>query len=145
METRTLIEPSAQVITITTLKPGDTYKRLVKNYSDTYDLRIGVVTDVLNNGSEAVLTALEFSGSYSTAEAELKVFGGDKDLALFATTPEEVGVYLDDVNERAHQMAESKRRELEKAEAVVRAVEDTLARARGGQLSAPVVERQVES
>lgn len=137
METRTLIEPTAQVITITKLSKGDVYKRLVKNYSDTYDLRIGVVTDVMHNGSEAALTALEFSSSYMNATAEIKVFGGDNDLALFHADPAEIEAYLGDVLKESERTVESKRKEVEKAELVSQTVRNVMLSKH--QLTAPVV------
>jgi uncharacterized protein YbjQ (UPF0145 family) len=137
METRTLIEPTAQVVTITKLKANDVYKRLVKNYGDTYELRIGVVTDVLNNGSDAALTALEFSTSYNGAEAEIKVFGGDKDLALFAATPDEVATYLGDVKSRVEDQLETKRKEMIKLQMVRTQVDRVVNQAIGSSPSLP--------
>lgn len=109
MRTTTLVQASADVITVVNLKAGDVYKRLEKDYASNYDLKFGVVQDVLHNGEDAVITALEFTSSYGGVEPKLKTFGTDSDLKLFAAQP-------DEVREHFTELLEASRRAVRKAE-----------------------------
>lgn len=111
MQTKTLVQASAQVITITTLTPGDVYKRLVESWGGKFEAVYGVVQTVDFNGEDAMVTALELKGPVITTE----VFGSGTDLRIFTSTPEEVQFAFDgakDTLENAHQV---KREELAKA------------------------------
>lgn len=104
MQVQQIIRNSADVLTITRLSPGDVYKRIVDStYGDsTAVLRFGVVQDVMNNGDDAAVTALEYVSSYNgVATAELKVFTGTKPVAIFPATPEEVAAHMTDLRTAA--------------------------------------------
>ena len=75
MQTQQFIRGSAEVVRVTALVKGDVYKRLEEatNYSEAKML-YGVVTDVLNNGSEAAIQAVEFTPSYGSVESKIRVF-----------------------------------------------------------------------
>lgn len=134
MRTQTLVQASADIVTITTLRQGDVYKRLEVNasgYGEKYVLNFGVVTDVLHNGEDSVISALEFEVSWTGVTPKLKTFGTDSDLKLFDATPEEVRQHFGEVRDSTAK--------------AVRAAEDALAKAVGvdqqvravtGQLSA---------
>lgn len=97
MQVHQIIKNSADVLTITRLSPGDVYKRVVDGsaYGDA-TIRFGVVQDVMNNGEDSAVTALEYVSSYDgSASAELKVFTGSKPVAIFPATPGEVESHLD--------------------------------------------------
>lgn len=119
METSTLIQASADVVRIVTLRTGDVYKRLLHKTPYGRDLeeptlRFGVVTDVINNGSDAAITALEFDTGYSGVAPEIKVFRGGSDVAPFAATPAEVTAALSEVAKFAQRAVEDAERELAK-------------------------------
>jgi hypothetical protein len=86
MQTQTLVRASADVVTVTTLRPGDVYKRLVKDWRNEYVATFGIVQTVDHNGVAAMISSLEIS----TGKVEHRVFGTDTDLQIFATTPAEV-------------------------------------------------------
>ena len=56
MQTKQIVQSSANVIRITKLVKGDIYKRFEQNSDDTY---FGIVTDVLNDGINTIITATE--------------------------------------------------------------------------------------
>lgn len=118
MRTSTLVQATADIITVVSLRTGDVYKRLEKDYSGGYTVQFGVVQDVMHNGEDAVITALEFAASYTGVEPKYKVFGTDSDLKLFAATPDEVRHHFEELVEttqRAVQTAEvdlTKKREM---------------------------------
>ncbi|MGH1563086.1 hypothetical protein [Mumia sp. DW29H23] len=102
MDTTTLIQASAKVVTITELKPGDVYKRVDDAYGGT-KLIFGIVRDVMNNGTDAAFTALEVESGYQPTPT-VKVFKAGASLSLFAARPDEVSAHLVDV-----QMAAARR------------------------------------
>ncbi|HET8661094.1 MAG TPA: hypothetical protein VFM55_19115 [Micromonosporaceae bacterium] len=123
MQTSTLIQASADVVRIVSLKTGDVYKRLNDrtNYGTAVEptLRFGVVTDVLNNGTDAAITAIEFDATYNDAKPEVKVFRTGTDVALFAAKPDEVIAHLDQVTASARRAVEEANKELGKKRAVL--------------------------
>lgn len=89
MQTKNLIQSTANVIRITNLKVGDIYKR----YSDSsYDSSVyyGIVKAINNNGEQTFIEAVEYKKSYSSISADFKVFSGEKDLAIFPATLDEI-------------------------------------------------------
>jgi hypothetical protein len=143
MQTKTLIKDSAEVVRIVTLEPGDVYKRLVKAaYAESFTIRIGIVQDVLSNGEQSAITALEFKPSYASVTPEIVVFSGDEDVALFVATPAEVDVFFAEVEAESQRQVSAARKALAHAEDVERAVAD--ARAVSWQ-SASSVRKEVEA
>lgn len=114
MRTATLVQATADVITVVSLKAGDVYKRLEKNYANAYEVKFGVVQDVMHNGEDAVITAMEFTASYSGVEPAFKVFGTDSDLKLFAAQPDEVRQHFDEIVEAADKAVRTAETELAK-------------------------------
>ncbi|MBT2587901.1 hypothetical protein [Arthrobacter sp. ISL-95] len=101
MDTKHLVQASATAVTITTLREGDVYKRLNKDYSG-YSISFGVVTSVLFNGEDAAITAVEYSTHHSDGfKIESKVFGGDVELLIFHATKEEIEAHLDELQRSA--------------------------------------------
>lgn len=135
MQTKTLVEASADIITITSLKSGDVYKRLEKSYSG-YSVLYGVVTSVLHNGTDAAVLSIEWKSKFEGVESEAKVFGTEDDLKIFAASPDEVAEHLEDIKragERAIREAEKKKQKAE--EALERATEAYEIAARDGLTS----------
>lgn len=101
MEVRNLIEPNATVVQITKVSVGDVYKRLHEAQYTQPRIVFGVITDVLNNGKDCSLVALEFGPSaYSQdIQAQSQVFTNKTELALFPATVEEYKAALADAIE----------------------------------------------
>jgi F0F1-type ATP synthase epsilon subunit len=100
MQVNQIIRPAAaEVITITTLRPGDVYSRLEKqSYGDRYYIRLGIVQTVHSNGDDTAFTAVEVDSLDYTME--LKVFGSGSDLSLFTATTEEIRAVLGEAQDR---------------------------------------------
>lgn len=107
MQTKQAIQTTANVIRITNVQVGDVYKR----YDTSYDDRVyyGVVRHVNNDGENAIIEATEYRYSYSSLDVDYKIIKGDKDIAIFPATPEELNLEL----EKARK---TKVREIEEAE-----------------------------
>ena len=135
--TQNFVNTQANVISVTQLSKGDVYKRLHQDYSTApYELKFGIVTDVLNNGTDSVITALEFEVSHNDASMKMKTFGTSTELRIFACDPDEVVSHLGDIDKKAATMqqdAEKKVRDLTYFRNQLSEVEKRAAR---GELSA---------
>lgn len=96
METKTLIQATANILRVTSLTKGDVIKIVEKEYSST-EIHYAVVLDLLNTGSETFIQLLKYKKSYSQMTAEIVTYSGDKDLAIFPATVEEVKEHLNTV------------------------------------------------
>lgn len=137
MQVQQIIQASADVITITSLRPGDVYKRVGESgYQGEPTLRFGVVQSVMNNGTDAAVVALEYERDYSTGvTVAMKVFNGGKPAALFPATPAEVTAHLDDLQQAAERKVTEAAAALAKAQEAAAVVADV--RSQVGALTAP--------
>lgn len=117
METKTLINASAEVVTIRTLKTGDVYRRLETSPYTSDKIVMGVVTDIGNNGDQVYVQALEVDPDAYDGKIEKKSFSGERDLALFTALPEEFTAAVADSREAFERDLAKKKAEVEKAEA----------------------------
>lgn len=145
MRTSTLVNATAEVVTITTLQTGDVYKRLEVNAYNTgdgkYQLLFGIVQDVLHNGTDAVISALEFTTSYTGVEPKLRTFGTDADLKLFAAQPDEVRQHFTEVQEASAKALQTARDAWNKAQATDAAVRAAIERSGAQVLTAAATAR----
>ena len=142
MDTRQLIEASAEVITITRLQAGDVYKRIEEGGYGS-PLRFGIVQSVMNNGTESAFTALEFTPGYNTVSSEIKVFAAGKPIALFAAAPVEVEEHCNQVITAAAAQVSTKERELDTARSTLHTAQAAISKALRGHLTAPEVTGEV--
>jgi hypothetical protein len=134
VRTSTLVQATADVVTIVSLRRGDVYKRLEEPTYGGTSLHFGVVTDVMHNGSDAVIVALEFPMLYGGAPVPtLKTYGTSADLKLFAAQPEEVRQYFSEVLDASAKAVTEADEKAMKARGV-----DTQVRAAIGQFTDPV-------
>jgi len=138
MRTQQLVRTTATVVRIVELEPGNVYKRLIKKSYVTegtspYEIKLGVVQSVLDNGEQTAITALEFEHSYATIKPEIRVFGEDSNLQIFDATPAEVETYYAELRDSADQAVKSAINALEAARRIQDAVKDATRAA----LSAP--------
>lgn len=111
MQTKSIIQTSANVIRITNLVRGDIYKRFdEKSYSD--KVVYGVVEGVYNNGEQTYIQAVEYKYSYSTLEANIKVIAGTDEVAIFPATLEDIQEEFSRCEERTKEEIEKKKKEL---------------------------------
>lgn len=87
MQVQNIIRASADVLTITHLTVGNVYKRVDTNYNGDASIKFGVVQSVMNNGTDAAITALEYEADYNGARATIRVITAAKDVAIFPARP----------------------------------------------------------
>lgn len=138
MRTSTLVQATADVVTIVNLRRGDVYKRLETNtYGEKHTLQFGVVTDVMHNGTDAVIVAMEFPQDWSGAPTpKLRTFGSDTELALFAAQPEEVQEHFASVLDGSGRTLDAAREAWRKAQATDTQVRAIVGRFAGAELTA---------
>lgn len=137
MQVHQMIRNSADILTITTLAPGNVYKRVDSRAFGESEptLRFGVVQDVMNNGEDSAITALEFTADYSGVAAQLKVYDGAKPVVIFPATPEEITTHLAEVQQRAQKDVERAEQTLAKERVALEQVQRIIDGI--GALSAP--------
>lgn len=137
MKIETAVRASADTLTLTTVRPGDVYKRLASTYGsgDEAQLRFGVVEDVMSNGTDSGFTALEYVATYSAPTVELKTFHSGADLRIFPATPDEFRAHLDSLAQSADQAVRAAETNLTRALDMQRRVQALIAGAES--LTAP--------
>src|SRR5690242_13776997 len=95
MQTQQIIEASADVLTIVTLKQGDVYKRVIEaSQFESSKLQFGIVTSVMHNGHEGAIAAIEYGMDYSGLQVKTVVMTTGSDIAIYPATPPEVAEHL---------------------------------------------------
>lgn len=136
MQTTQMIRNSAEVLTIVSLAPGDVYKRVEETSYDGAKIRFGVVQSVMNNGTDAAVTAIELTPALpASVVAAQKVFTGSKPEAIFPATPDEVTAHLEALLDAAQKAVARATEEQEKAQRQYALVQSV--RASVGTLNAP--------
>ena len=115
MKTGSFITASAEVTQITELKKGDVYKRLEESSYGDDKIIHGIVLDVLFNGQDAAIQAVEFQGNHKTLDTNFKVFSGGKELKIFPSSMAEVKTYLKDCVGSIERDIQSKEKDLDEA------------------------------
>lgn len=124
MHTSTLVQASADVVRIVTLRQFDVYKRLEKDWQDKYVMWLGVVQSVDYNGEDALVTSLELNPV--TGKSEIKTFGTGTDLKLFAATPQEIQHGINEVIQISDRNLVTAQRALEAEQTNRRALESAI-------------------
>jgi hypothetical protein len=124
MQVKQMVSTDAQVVRITNVASGDIYKRMHKPSYGEPSLVFGYITDVLNDGENAVLVAVEFTpGAWgSSTEPTVRTFSNDTDVAIFPATEDEWRTGLGEAMNRQRALVETVERDL----AAKRAVLDAL-------------------
>lgn len=131
MQVQTIIQPSANIVRITSVEVGSVYKRLDKPTYGEARMLFGIVTDVMTDGEESALIAIEFvpptyiSGS---VEPTLKTFKGDSEVSIYPAQPEEFRVAMEQAMEQQQRSIADARKALGKQEGVLTMMEKTLDR-----------------
>lgn len=135
METKQLVQASANVIRITKVSPGDVYKRFEKDYEDrTY---FGVVRNVYNDGTNTVIEATEYKYSWRSIDVNNKVLSGTKDYILFPATLEEIKSEFGRVVSEKLDEVKTKEREIADAKEVIKFTEQLISGEMQKNLSTP--------
>ena len=114
MQTKNLIQTTANVIKITNLKKGDVVKMIADGGYSSPEIFYAVVLDLLNDGENTFIEMLQYKKNYSSVKAEIKLFKGTDDISLFPTTTDEVKEYFESAIKQTEDDIEFKKEELQK-------------------------------
>jgi hypothetical protein len=135
METKSIVQSSANVIRITKIKAGDVYKRFDTQYSDT-STYYGVVESVHNDGERTIIEATEYKYSYSSLEVNRKIISGDKDITLFPATPEDLNLELEKAKDRKEKDIQDAKEKIEKCTKELKDINELISGKKLKELSA---------
>lgn len=113
MQTKHLIQTSANVISITNLVKGNVVKIIEDRYSEP-EISYGVVIDLMNTGSKTFIEMLVYKKSYSSVDAKVQVYSGEKDINFFPADPNEVKEYLNETLESIQMSIKQDKENLQK-------------------------------
>ena len=133
MQTKQIIQSSANVIRITNISKGNTYKRFEDNDCVYY----GIVTDVLNDGVNTIITATEYRKSWSSMEVAQKVMKGEKDYVLFPATIEEIESEFQSVVSSKEREIEDSKKKIAEDEKTIELTRKLISGEMQKELSAP--------
>lgn len=134
MQTKQIVQASANVIRITNIQKGNLYKRFEESGDYTY---FGVVTDVLNDGSNTIITATEYRKSWGDMNVENKVIRGEKEFVIFPATIEDFQMEFKDVISKKQREIECHKEEIVKAEKTIEITQKLLSGELQKELSTP--------
>jgi hypothetical protein len=127
MEARTLVQASAQIVTVLGLREGEVYKRLEpKSTYKEAKLYFGKITSVMNNGQESAIVALEYEAGFRAVTVTRKVYSGDSEIQLFPASVEEFQSHIEELRAASIAGVTAAQEALEKAQDQVQMVLDLL-------------------
>ena len=115
MQIANIARVEGKIIRVVGLAEGDVYKRLKTEYNDAVKLKYGVVTGIVTDGAQMVVTALEFEPSWRSVGIENVTFKGDTEVAILPATLEEYTVEYQKLLEGATKGAEEAKIKLNEA------------------------------
>lgn len=127
MQTRSVVQASANVIRITNVQKGNIYKRFDSNDYTYY----GVVTGVHNDGVHTIIEATEYRKSWREMQASHKIIKGTEDVAIFPATLDEIKAEFASVVDEKKREIETKLKEIETAKDIIALTEKLIS----GELS----------
>lgn len=130
MQVSNLVRPSALAVRVTEVAEGSVYKRIDKPAYGEQRLVFGVVTDVLHDGQEAAIIAVEFTqGAYANDYApRVKTFSGDTEMLLYPATPEEFQAGMAEAIESQQRTVEAAERDLASKRSILTQMQAAAAR-----------------
>lgn len=135
MKSKIVFKDSAEIAKVVELSVGDSYKRLKKEYSDSYKSVYGVITDIVNNGEVVMVSTLEVEADWSSVSVSAQTFSDDSDLVLFQVTEEEIDVIMQKMVRNAENDITSAEGRLEKARANLRTIEKIAEQSKKGAIT----------
>lgn len=144
MQTKNIVQASANVVRITNLQQGDIYKRFDDSgYSRT--TMYGVVKAIYNDGEKTFVEAVEYKKSYRDLEASLYVMRGDNDVSIFPATLEEIQEEFDSAEKGIEQAISDKREEILKLEKALDTTKQLISGELQKQLQQPVFKEMTQA
>jgi hypothetical protein len=113
MNTKQLVQTSANVIRIVNVAPGNLYKRFDLDGYDSDKTIYGIVNSVHNDGENTVIQATEYKKSYNEVEVKYTNITSKKDVVMFPCTIEEFSFEFEKVIDDLSKQIEKETRSIE--------------------------------
>lgn len=144
MQTKNIVQASANVIRITNLQTGDLYKRFDDSqYSR--DVKFGFVRNVYNDGEKTYIEAVEYKKSYRDIEANIYIIRGDNDVSIFPATIGEVENEFKDALVNIQKAITDKREEIKKLEQALETTQQLVSGELQAKLSTPTFKEMTQA
>jgi hypothetical protein len=124
MEIKQAIQSSANVIRVTSVSPGDVYKRFDEAYADR--VYFGIIKNVHNDGDNTIIESIEYRYSYGSMDVEYKVLRGTNNYILFPASPEELDMELSGCISRKKREIEEYEEKINKDKKIIIEIEDLI-------------------
>ena len=131
MQTKSIVQSSANVIRIVNLQQGDLYKRF-DDSSYSKQTFYGIVQNIYNDGEKTFIESVEYKTNYGDIEASIYVIRGDADVSIFPATLEEVETEFARCEQNTVKKIKEKEEEIIKLNKVLQTTKDLVS----GQLQA---------
>lgn len=121
MNTKQIVQSSANVIRITNVSVGDVYKRFDESYDDrTY---YGIVKAIHNDGDKTIIESTEYCYKYSDLSIDHKVIKGEKDYIIFPSSPDELSMELEKARKSKQREIEDAHEKINKNEKIIKEID----------------------
>lgn len=140
MQTKQIIQSSANVIRITNIAKGNIYKRF-DDYDYTY---FGIVQAVHNDGNNTIIEATEYKAGYSDVDVSKKIIKGEKDFVIFPATLDDLKLEFEKCIEKKKRDIETKLEEISKAKKTIELTEKLISGEMQKELSTPMFKEMTQ-
>lgn len=120
MKTKQVVQKSANVVPITSILPGDLYKRFEDSGGYTY---FGIVDEIHGDGENIIVKSTEYDCSWGSLNVSNKIIRGTKDSVIFTSTPEEFNLELSKVKEKKLEEIEDAKSKIEKNKKLIEEID----------------------
>lgn len=143
MQTKNIVQTSANVIRITSIAAGNVYKRFDDSYSK--DIFIGVVKAVHNDGERTFIEATEYKTAYHGVDVSQKIITDKEDAHLFPSSPEELNTVLLEGKRSIERKVEDAEKEIAKNKKLLLEIEGLVNGTKLTELSASSYSEQTQA
>lgn len=140
MNIQNIVRASAQIIRITDLQKGNVVKYIEESTYGGPEVYYGIITDILADETKTFIEIVTYKKSYGDVKVDTKIFNGEKDLALFPATPNEVEEYFDQIKEGVQSEIDKLSHELKKKVTAYENLTQLLKNSSVGLTATPFVE-----
>lgn len=112
METTNLIQSTAKVVKITSLKKWDLIKYIDDSSSYSTDVKYWIVTDLMNTWEKSFIEVILYTKSYDNVKVEIKLFKWWQDINIFPATIDDIQEYFSNIEKSLIKKIEEKKDEV---------------------------------
>lgn len=112
MNTKQVVQSSANVIRITNVAVGNLYKRFELEGYGSDETIFGIVNNIYNDGESTIIQATEYTAGYNNISVKFKNITSKKEVIIFPASIEEFQLEFDELKEKLQKDVETKKQEI---------------------------------